>query len=87
MTKELAFAASLDAGNRAMWAGGRKAWSVKDMMAAQMEYQRLWPMCIHGVRLPECCEETHAYAEKQRRNQRRREKRLATAQAAPTPQP
>jgi len=41
MTDTIARAAATDAGNRAMRAGGRTAWSVDDYDAAAAEYQRL----------------------------------------------
>ena len=47
LTRELAVAASRDAANRAMRAGGRKAWSIEDAEAAQVEFQRLLPLCRH----------------------------------------
>lgn len=43
MTRALAIAASRDAGNRSMRAGGRKAWAVKDFNAASSELARLMP--------------------------------------------
>jgi hypothetical protein len=47
LTRELAFAASLDAGNRAMRAAGRKKWSRADQLVATREFNRLWPLCPH----------------------------------------
>ena len=41
MTKEIARAAAMDAGNRAMRAGGRKAWSAEDYNVACEEFERL----------------------------------------------
>jgi len=55
LTRELAFAASMDAGNRAMRAAGRKVWSKEDQMAALREFERLWPDCPHGCEPQNCC--------------------------------
>lgn len=44
MTRELAHAASMDAGNRACKAAGRKAWNEDDANAAAREYDRLYPV-------------------------------------------
>ena len=54
LTRELAYAASVDAGNRAMRAAGRKAWTQDDQRIAIREFDRLWPLCEHGVDR-ECC--------------------------------
>ena len=54
LTRELAFAASLDAGNRAMQAAGRNAWSRADQLAASREFHRLWPDCPHGCEPQNC---------------------------------
>lgn len=54
LTRELAFAASMDAGNSAMRAAGRKAWSKEDQTAAWRELQRLWPDCPHGCEPQNC---------------------------------
>jgi len=43
LTRALAYAAATDAGNRAMRAAGRAAWSVDDYNAAAREFARLWP--------------------------------------------
>jgi hypothetical protein len=55
LTQELAFAASMDAGNRAMRAGGRKAWSEKDKFTAAREFNRLWPLCPHKMAPDDLC--------------------------------
>ena len=54
MTRELAYAASLDAGNRAMRAGGRTAWSEDDYNTVIREFRRLWPHCPHGCEPQDC---------------------------------
>lgn len=43
LTREMAWAASTDAGNRSMRAGGRTKWSQQDFNAAAREFKRLWP--------------------------------------------
>lgn len=43
LTVEVARAAATDAGNEAMRASGRKAWSADDYNAACAEFDRLWP--------------------------------------------
>ena len=43
LTYELAHAAGLDAGNRAMRKAGRTAWSDADYNVAAAEFNRLWP--------------------------------------------
>jgi hypothetical protein len=55
LTRELAFAASLDAGNRAMQAAGRKRWSKQDQTAASREFNRLWPCCPHRIEPESYC--------------------------------
>lgn len=55
MTRELALAASLDAGNRAMRAAGRKRWSKQDQLAATHEFNRLWSCCEHGIEPESLC--------------------------------
>ncbi|HUZ95831.1 MAG TPA: hypothetical protein VMU57_13060 [Edaphobacter sp.] len=54
LNRELAYAASFDAGNQAMRANGRKTWSKEDQLVASNEFDRLWPTCIHGCE-PETC--------------------------------
>lgn len=44
LTRELAWAAGWDAGDRSMRAAGRKRWSKKDYAAAVAEFDRLWPV-------------------------------------------
>lgn len=44
LTYELAHAASMDAGNRSMRAGGRTAWNLDDYNASVDEFNRLWPI-------------------------------------------
>lgn len=43
LTRELAWAASQDAANQTMRAGGRTAWSEEDYNVAVAEFDRLWP--------------------------------------------
>jgi hypothetical protein len=43
MTPELAAAAAMDAGNRAMRAAGRTVWNEEDCSVAGREFERLWP--------------------------------------------
>lgn len=43
MTRELAWAAATEAGNKSMRKGGRIKWSLKDYNAAVGEFNRLWP--------------------------------------------
>ncbi|HZL50875.1 MAG TPA: hypothetical protein VFC37_07990 [Terracidiphilus sp.] len=54
LTREIAQAAGWDAANRAMRAGGRKAWSEEDANIAWREFGRLWPLCTHKVER-DCC--------------------------------
>ncbi len=54
LTRELAFAASLDQGNRVMRAAGRKQWSKSDQLAASAEFKRLWPACKHKLEPGQC---------------------------------
>ena len=54
LTRELAFATSLDEGNRSMRASGRTTWSEEDQMAAAREFNRLWPLCEHGADRGNC---------------------------------
>jgi hypothetical protein len=54
LTRELAWAASMDAGNRAMRAAGRKSWTEEDSNAAWREFNRLWPLCTHKAERG-CC--------------------------------
>ena len=54
MTRELAYAAGLDAANRSMRAAGRSAWNEDDADVAAREFNRLWPLCEHGVEREEC---------------------------------
>lgn len=54
LTRELAFAASLDAGNRSMYLAKRTAWSEEDADAAANEFNRLWPLCVHGAEPQDC---------------------------------
>lgn len=42
VTREIAWAASLDEGNRCMRRGGRKAWNEDDYNAACDLFDRLW---------------------------------------------
>jgi len=55
ITRELAFAASLDAGNRAMSAGQRSTWNEEDADVASRVFNRLWPRCPHGIDPEELC--------------------------------
>lgn len=43
LTRDIAYAAATDAGNRSMWAGGRRKWNVDDYNTAVDEFERLWP--------------------------------------------
>ena len=43
LTRALAWAASMDAGNRSARKAGRKAWASEDLDAAIAEFDRLWP--------------------------------------------
>lgn len=43
MTREIAWAAAWDAGNRHMRQGGRTRWNKSDYNAAVREFNRLWP--------------------------------------------
>ena len=42
-TREQALRAAQEAGDRSMHAGGRTAWSRRDMNVAAIEYDRIWP--------------------------------------------
>jgi hypothetical protein len=44
LTRQLAWAAATDAGNRNMRRAGRRKWSLKDYNAATREFNRLWPL-------------------------------------------
>jgi len=55
LTRGLAQAASWDAANRAMRAGGRKAWDEDDAIVAAHEFNRLWPTCCHHIEPEDCC--------------------------------
>jgi len=54
LTREIAWSASIDAANRAMRAGDRKAWSEDDYNLAASEFNRLWPLCTHKVERGHC---------------------------------
>lgn len=43
LTRDLAWAAATDAGNRRMRKAGRTAWSEEDYGVATREFDRLWP--------------------------------------------
>jgi len=49
ITRALAFAASLDAGNRAMSSARRKSWNEQDQSAARQAFDKLWPRCPHLI--------------------------------------
>lgn len=49
LTRDLAWSASIDAGNRSMRAAGRKAWNAEDYLAAAREFDRLWPASKDGA--------------------------------------
>lgn len=51
LTRALAWAASTDAGNASMRAGGRTAWSDDDYNAAVETFDRLWPI-ERDIRVP-----------------------------------
>jgi hypothetical protein len=55
LTRELAFAASLDAANRAMWAAGRTEWSIEDQTVASQCFDQLWPRCPHLINPEDFC--------------------------------
>ena len=44
ITRQLAHAAAMDAGNRAMRKAGRTAWAEEDADACWREFDRLWPL-------------------------------------------
>lgn len=44
ITKDIAMAAAMDAGNRSKKAAGRAAWNTHDRNVAAMEYNRLYPV-------------------------------------------
>lgn len=44
LTRDLAWAAATDAGNRSMRQAGRTKWSQRDYNAAIREFDRLWPL-------------------------------------------
>jgi len=43
ITREIARAAAMDAGDRSMRQAGRTAWSGEDYNVMVMEFDRLWP--------------------------------------------
>ena len=43
LTRALAWAASMDAGNRSARKAGRQAWAREDLAASTAEFDRLWP--------------------------------------------
>jgi hypothetical protein len=55
LTRDLARRASWDAANRAMRAGGRKAWNEDDANIAAAEFNRLWPLCPHMLEPESWC--------------------------------
>jgi hypothetical protein len=55
ITRELAFAASLDEGNRSMCAGGRTEWFKEDQLVATRYFNRLWPRCEHNIDPEDFC--------------------------------
>lgn len=55
ITRELAFAASLDAGNCAMSADQRDTWTEQDAHVAARAFNKLWPRCPHGIDPEELC--------------------------------
>jgi hypothetical protein len=54
LNRELAQRASWDAANANMRTNGRKAWNEDDANVAWREFNRLWPLCAHGVEPGEC---------------------------------
>lgn len=44
MTREAAWKAAWDAGDRAMRDAGRETWSAEDLLTAMEEFNRLWPV-------------------------------------------
>lgn len=55
ITRELAFAASLDAGNRAMSEDQRQTWTEEDALVAARTFNKLWPRCSHGIEPEDLC--------------------------------
>lgn len=55
ITRQLAFAASLDAGNRSMLAAHRTAWDEADAIVAAQAFNKLWPRCLHGINPEDLC--------------------------------
>jgi hypothetical protein len=54
LTRSFAYSAGMDAANRSMRAAGRTAWNDDDANLACSEFNRLWPLCEHGVDQEEC---------------------------------
>lgn len=54
ITRELAFAASLDAGDESMRKAGRTEWSRADQTVASTKFNYLWPRCKHLLEPNEC---------------------------------
>ena len=48
LTRELAWRAGMDAGNRSMHAGKRTAWNEDDYNTAAHEFNRLWPSRVEA---------------------------------------
>lgn len=44
LTRDLAYAAAMDAGDRSMRAAGRTAWSAEDTARCREEFNCLWPL-------------------------------------------
>lgn len=44
LTRDIAWAAATDAGNRSMRKSGRTAWNWEDYNAACAEFNRIWPV-------------------------------------------
>ena len=55
ITRALAFAASLDAGNRAMASEQRQTWTEEEAFVAARTFNKLWPCCPHGIAPEELC--------------------------------
>ncbi len=55
MTRDLAFRAGVDHGNRSMSAAGRSAWDDQDYNAAILMFNALWPLCPHMIDPDDWC--------------------------------
>jgi hypothetical protein len=62
LTRDLAWSAATDAGNRSMRAAGRTAWDENDYDVAAQEFGRLWPVDGTRVRIATALDWTKAGA-------------------------